>query len=97
MKEMWINYLRKESEKKKSAFPYPIDEEGRVWKKSHKGRPGMEFIRWCKATLESEGRVLAVVSGLNNDTSLLVAASIALALAPVSFKYITELYNTNVS
>ena len=97
MKEMWVLELTKEAKKKNIAFPYPIDEEERVWKKSHKGRPGAVFLKWCKAKVESEGRVLSQVSGLNNSTSLLVAASIALAIAPVTIKYVTELYNTNVS
>ena len=97
MKEMWLLELKKTCAEKKKQLLYPIDDEGRVWKKSHKGRPGTEFLNWCRKQLESEGRVLSKVSGLKSNTSMLVAASIALALAPVTVKYVTQLYNKNVS
>ena len=94
---MWIESLREEAKQQNKALNIFVDDEGRVLRKSKIGHPGGVFVKWCKAQLESEGRQLKVASGLKNDTSLNVSATIALSLAPVTISYVTELHNTNVS
>jgi len=97
MKDMWIKTWREEAKEQNKALKVFVDDEGRVLRPSKVGHPGGDFVKWCKAQLESEGRKLTVAAGLKNDTSLNVSATIALSLAPVTVSYVTELHNTNVS
>jgi len=97
MKDMWVKALQEEAKQQNKPLKVYVDDEGRVLKQNKFGHPGGDFVKWCKAQLESEGRQLKVASGLKNDTSLNVSATIALSLAPVTISYVTDLHNTNVS
>ena len=94
---MWVRSLKNTKKNKKELFPYHIDDEDRILNKSGKGRPTVKLVAWCKQQLESEGRELAQSVSSKSASGIGVMAGIALALAPVTAKYVTDLHNTNVS